>query len=129
MFALCVHPRVSFIFPPAISFFSFVFIFVARNLSTAKRRVRFQQESQKSKSLETPYHHTHEQHKLNADMADVQERSSSYSSIPQREPLVYSHTRHHHHMPHQYHHHHPTTDFSNGTGLPPSHELYFTTPV
>ena len=53
--------------------------------SVAKyRRVRFQQENKKSQSLETPYHHSHQQHKLGVDMeGDLQERSFSATSIPQ----------------------------------------------
>ena len=44
--------------------------------------MRFQQENKKSQSLETPYHHSHEQRKLSADMdGEVQERCFSYSSL------------------------------------------------
>ena len=52
---------------------------------TAKeRRVRFQQET-KSQSLDTPYHHTHEQHKLDMDMDSdtMAERSNSFTAISQ----------------------------------------------
>ena len=52
---------------------------------TAKeRRVRFQQET-KSQSLDTPYHHTHEQQKLDMDMDSdtMAERSNSFTAISQ----------------------------------------------
>ena len=58
-------------------------IYTSHTSASKTRRVRFQQESQKSKSIETPYHHTHQQQKLSVEMyGDVQERSSSYSGIP-----------------------------------------------
>lgn len=46
--------------------------------------MRFQQET-KSQSLDTPYHHTHEQHKLDMDMDSdtMAERSNSFTAISQ----------------------------------------------
>ena len=52
---------------------------------TAKeRRVHFQQET-KSQSLDTPYHHTHEQQKLDMEMDSdtMAERSKSFTAISQ----------------------------------------------
>lgn len=52
---------------------------------TAKeRRVRFMQET-KSQSLDTPYHHSHEQQKLSVDMDSdaMTERSHSFTAITQ----------------------------------------------
>ena len=49
------------------------------------RRVRFQQDNKKSQSLETPYHHSHQQQKLGVEMegSDMHERAASFTSIHQ----------------------------------------------
>ena len=92
-----LHPPTSFLFRlyysylndrlhlPVLGGVSSSSSFTTMMRPTAKeRRVRFQQET-KSQSLDTPYHHTHEQQKLDMDMDSdtMAERSNSFTAISQ----------------------------------------------